>query len=112
VTAFYAGEGFLWYQTKLTGQGQAVLITPGPIDEVSLNNERLVASGNFVIARTAGISFQVRRAERSRLAHYLSGEPYARIYQGTGRLLMATTPYWRLRLNQKGNTQDPALELD
>jgi uncharacterized protein (AIM24 family) len=108
LTAFFAGEGLFWYQTKISGKGKAVLIAPGPVDEVNLNDERLVVDGNYVIARTSGIKFTIRRPTRSLLGYYLSGERYARVYQGTGRLLMATTPYWRLRIGQKGEALDPA----
>jgi uncharacterized protein (AIM24 family) len=108
LTAFFAGEGLFWYQTKISGKGKAVVIAPGPVDEVTLNNERLVVDGNYVVARTAGISFTIRRPTRSRLGYYLSGERYSRVYEGTGRLLIATTPYWRLRIGQKGEAQDPA----
>jgi uncharacterized protein (AIM24 family) len=109
LTAFYAGEGLFWYETKLSGKGQAVLIATGPVEEVTLNDERLVVDGNYVIARTSGISFSIRRPTRSRLRYYLSGERYARVYRGTGRLLMSTTPYWRLRLGKKGEAKDPAM---
>jgi len=109
LTAFFAGEGFFWYQTKISGKGKAVLIAPGPVDEVTLNNGRLVVDGNYVIARTASISFKIRRPTRSLLGYYLSGEQYSRVYEGTGRLLIATTPFWRLRIGQKGEAQDPAL---
>ncbi len=109
LTAFFAGEGLFWYQTKISGKGKVVVIAPGPVDEVSLNNERLVVDGNYVVARTASISFTVRRPTRSRLGYYLSGEKYSRVYEGTGRLMMATTPYWRLRVGQKGEDRDPAL---
>jgi uncharacterized protein (AIM24 family) len=108
LSAFFAGEGLFWYQTKISGKGKAVVIAPGPVDEVTLNNERLVVDGNYVVARTAGISFTIRRPTRSRLGYYLSGERYSRVYEGTGRLLIATTPFWRLRIGQKGEAQDPA----
>ena len=108
MTAVFAGEGPFWFQTKISGKGQAVLVAPGPVDEVVLNDQRLVVDGKYVIARTSGIKFTVRRPTRSRLGYYLSGEKYARVYEGTGRLLIATTPYWRLRLGQKGQARDPA----
>jgi len=52
---------------------------------------------------------RIRRPTRSLLGYYLSGERYSRVYEGTGRLLIANTPYWRLRIGQKGGAQDPAL---
>ena len=91
LTAFFAGEGLFWYQTKISGKGKAVVIAPGPVDEMTLNNERLVFDGNYVVARTAGISFTIRRPTRSRLGYYLSGERYSRVYEGTGRLASIST---------------------
>ncbi len=109
LTAFFAGEGLFWYQTKISGSGKAVLIAPGPVDEVSLNDERLVVDGNYVIARTARVSFKIRRPSRSLLCYYLSGVRYSRVYEGTGRLLMASTQFGRLSVGQIGEAQDPAV---
>jgi uncharacterized protein (AIM24 family) len=104
-TSFFAGEGFLWFVTKAWGKGKVVLAVQGPVEEVELNNGRLVVDGKYVIARTDGISFSISRPTRSRMSYYLSGEGYARVYQGTGRLLLCTTPYWRLRL-KSGEVKD------
>jgi uncharacterized protein (AIM24 family) len=108
LTAFWAGEGLFWYQTKVAGEGQVVVIAQGPVEERTLTNERLVVDGNFVIARTSGVSFTIRRPTRSFLGYYLSGQRYARVYQGTGRVLIATTPYWRLQIGRRGQAHDPA----
>jgi uncharacterized protein (AIM24 family) len=107
-TSLFAGEGLWWFQTKATGKGQVVLISQGPVDELTLNDERIVVDGKYVLARTSSLKFSVRRPTRSRLGYYLSGERYARVYQGTGRLLISTTPYWRLRMGQTGKAKDPA----
>ena len=73
LTALLAGEGLFWYQTKISGKGKAVVIAPGPVDEMTLNNERLVVDGNYVVARTAGVSFTIRRPTRSSLGLATSG---------------------------------------
>jgi len=109
LTAFWAGEGFFWYQTKVKGQGKVVLASQGPVEQVSLNNESFVADGKFVLARTNGISLKIRRPTRSLLGYFLSGERYARVYSGTGKLLVSTTPYWRFRMQQPGHQRDAAL---
>ena len=44
-TAFFAGEGLLWYKTALSGDGQVVLTVDGPVEEVSLENDRLLVDG-------------------------------------------------------------------
>ena len=100
-TSLWAGQGLLWYKTALTGEGQAVLQVDGPVEEVKLENDRLVADGPFVIARTDGISLSVRRPSKSILAHWLSGQKLAFVYRGTGKLLLCTTPYWRQRMQRE-----------
>lgn len=108
MTSFYAGEGFFWYQTAARGTGKVILATQGPVEEVTLDKGRLVVAGDYVVGRTTGVKLSIRRAEESYLAHKLSGEGYARVYEGTGRLLMCTTPYWRLSVKGSG-VKDPLL---
>jgi len=108
LTSFWAGEGLFSYQTAAHGKGKVVLTARGPVEELTLNGGKLVVDGNYVIARTSGIKFTVRWAAKSFFSHLLSGERYARVYEGTGRLLMCTTPYWRLRITE-GEFKDPIL---
>jgi uncharacterized protein (AIM24 family) len=108
LTSFWAGEGFFWYQTAAQGKGKVVLTSQGPVEEMTLNNERIVVEGNYVLGRTNCIKFSIRRAAKSIFSHLLSGEAYARVYEGTGRLLLCTTPYWRFRI-KGGEFKDPAL---
>jgi uncharacterized protein (AIM24 family) len=100
-TALWAGQGLLWYKTALKGDGQVVLAVDGPVQEVELVDDRLVADGPFVIARTAGISLSIRRPAKSWLSYWLSGQKRALIYEGTGKLLLCTTPYWRQRMQKE-----------
>lgn len=100
-TALWAGEGLLWYKTALKGDGQVVLAVDGPVQEVELVDDRLVADGPFVIARTAGISLSVRRPAKSLMSFWLSGQKRAFVYEGTGKLLLCTTPYWRQRMQKE-----------
>jgi len=100
-TSYMADQGLLWYKTALEGEGQVVLKVDGPVEEVRLDNDRLVADGPFVIGRTRGISLSVRRPARSLVSHWLSGQRRAFVYQGTGRLLLCTTPYWRQRMQRE-----------
>jgi uncharacterized protein (AIM24 family) len=108
LTSFWAGEGLVWYHTKLSGAGKVVLAAQGPVDEMALDGEKLVVDGPFVIARTAGIKFSIRRPARTRWSTWLSGQTSARVYEGKGRLLMCTTPYWRLAMKDK-HFSDPML---
>jgi uncharacterized protein (AIM24 family) len=108
MTSFWAGEGFFWYQTAASGKGKVVLKTEGPVEERTLQNERVVVTGNYVIGRTEGVKFTIRRAAKSLIAHWLSGEKAARVYEGTGKVLLCTTPYWKLAVKNKAYG-DPAL---
>ncbi|MFM7033694.1 MAG: AIM24 family protein [Planctomycetia bacterium] len=100
-TAWWAEQGLLWYKTALKGDGQVVLAVDGPVQEVELVNDTLVADGPFVIGRTSGISMSVRRPAKSLLSFWLSGQKRAFVYQGTGKLLLCTTPYWRQRMQKE-----------
>jgi uncharacterized protein (AIM24 family) len=97
-TAYWADQGFFWYKTALKGEGQAVLSVQGPIEEVTLDNDQLIADGPFVVAHTSGIRLSVRRPARSWLSYWMSGQKLAYCFRGTGKLLLCTTPYWRARM--------------
>jgi uncharacterized protein (AIM24 family) len=92
-TSFWAGEGFIDYQTKVTGYGRVVLNAPGPVEEVTLENERLMVEGKLVLARTEGLAYRMRRAT-SLVQSLFSGESAMRAYEGTGKALVCWTPYW------------------
>jgi uncharacterized protein (AIM24 family) len=98
LTSFWAGEGLLWYKTALKGEGQVVLSVAGPVEEVRLENERLFTDGPFVVARTQGISMRIKRPAKSIVSHWLSGQKAAYCYEGTGKMLLCTVPYWRARM--------------
>jgi uncharacterized protein (AIM24 family) len=100
-TSWWADQGLFWYKTALKGDGQAVLAVDGPVQEVEIENDRLLADGPFVIARTAGIRLRMRRPARSFLSSWLSGQQLAYSYEGTGKLLLCTTPYWRQRMQKE-----------
>ncbi|NBW96394.1 MAG: AIM24 family protein [Planctomycetia bacterium] len=102
-TSYWADQGLLWYKTALRGPGQAVLAVDGPVEEVELVDDRLVADGPFVIARTAGLALSVRRPARSWVSYWMSGQKLAYVYEGTGKLLLCTTPYWRQRMQRERN---------
>jgi uncharacterized protein (AIM24 family) len=98
VTSFWAGEGFIDFQTRVSGQGRVVLNAAGPVHEVELRGERLAVEGKLVIARTEGVRYGIRRPTRSIIGYWLSGEELVRTYSGWGKVLMTTTPYWNQRL--------------
>jgi uncharacterized protein (AIM24 family) len=106
-SAWWADQGLFWYKTALQGEGQVVLAVDGPVQEVELVNDRLVADGPFVVARTAGLRLSIRRPTRSWLSFWLSGQRRSYVDEGTGKLLLCTTPYWRQRM-QKERVRDGA----
>jgi len=98
MTSLWSGEGIISLSTRVSGSGKIVLKTRGPVQMIKLNNERLVADGKYVLARTEDISYRVRRAARSPLASILSGERRLRVFEGNGRVLLSSYPYWRYLL--------------
>jgi uncharacterized protein (AIM24 family) len=103
LTSLWAGEGFIYLQTKVSGRGKVALATKGPIEEIDLEpGKNFVAEGKYVIGRTAGVSLKIRRASKSYLGKFTSGEGSVRVYAGTGRILLNPTYYWRYRLHASG----------
>lgn len=98
LTALKSGEGFMDFQTKLSGVGQVVLRAQGPVQVMQLNQDRLVVDGNYVIARSGSVAYSAQRATKSLLGSLTSGEGFVRIYEGTGTILIAPIPYWRGRM--------------
>ncbi len=98
LTSFKSGEGLVNFQTKVKGKGKVVINVPGPVQELRLNNERLVVDGKFVVARPASIAYSIERATKSIIGSMTSGEGYVRVFQGSGTLLFAPVPYWKNRM--------------
>jgi uncharacterized protein (AIM24 family) len=96
-TAFWTGEGFIQFQTKVSGSGKVVVRTDGPVEEIKIRGGRYLAEGKIVVGRTGGISYTFQRPTGGYLGYLVSGESYLRCYEGSGRLLVCSTPYWRLR---------------
>lgn len=98
MTSLWSGEGFIYYQTKLSGHGKVVLNADGPVDEVVLKDSRLKVDGRLVIARTEGIKYTMQRSAKSILSSMLSGQGMMRTFEGTGSLLLSRIPFWNKRL--------------
>jgi len=103
MNAFWAGDGLVDYATRIEGEGQVVVTTRGPAEELLLGPGETFAceARGVVIARTAGIQYRIRRPERSYLGSWLSGERALRVYTGPGRLVLVETPYWGAFLMEK-----------
>lgn len=92
-TSLWTGEGFIDYGTRVSGYGRVVLNAPGPVEEVTLKDERLMVEGRLVLARTAGLEYRLRRAT-TLVQSFFAGEARLRVYAGTGKALVCWTPYW------------------
>ena len=111
MTSIWAGEGPVYLQTRVRGYGKVALATRGPVEEITLGDGRSIATeGKYVIARTGGVSFTVRRTTKNYFGRFTSGEGFVRVYEGNGRVLLNPAPYWRYRLfNERNrNSDDPA----
>jgi uncharacterized protein (AIM24 family) len=99
LTSLWAGEGLVYLQTKVSGHGRVVVTSSGPIDEITLEADKnFVVEGKYVVGRSAGVSFKLRRATKSFFGKYTAGEGLVRVYGGPGRILLNPAPYWRFRL--------------
>jgi len=91
-SAAFGGEGL--FQTKIKGQGIAVLYSPVPrseIQEFSLNNSKLSVDGNFAMMRTSGVDFRAEKSSKSWVATSVSGEGLLQTFTGTGKVWIAPT---------------------
>jgi len=116
MTSLRTGEGIFDFQTRVSGHGKVMLHAPGPVEEVVLSKEsnnqgRLVADGKQVLARTAGIKYTAALPGWMPWSRATTGEKVLRTYEGEGRLLISTTPYWRYMVAQQRQGQGPADDL-
>ena len=96
VAGLVGGEGL--FQTKVKGRGKVVMLAQGPVEEVHLQNDRLVVDGNFAIARTSTLNYRVEKATKSIFGSMTSGELLVNTFEGTGTVLLAPVPYWGVML--------------
>jgi len=102
LTSLWAGEGFVYLQTRVSGHGQVAVCTKGPVDQVELKEgEQLIVEGNCVIGRTQSVRFSMRRPTKNFWGRFTSGEPIVRSYCGPGKVLLNPTYYWRYFMMQQ-----------
>jgi uncharacterized protein (AIM24 family) len=95
---FMSGEGFL--QTAVVGTGKVIAASPGPIEVVDLKNEQLVLDKAYAVARSAGLSYNVRQSSRSITGTFASGEGFVQVIEGTGRVYLSAIPNHSLALQE------------
>lgn len=86
----FSGEGFI--QTAVSGTGVVIACSPGPIEVVDLQNERLVLDGAYAVARSSGLGYSVQKSSRSLFATAASGEGFVQVIEGTGRVYLSSIP--------------------
>jgi uncharacterized protein (AIM24 family) len=95
--SLWSGDGFFPWKTTLSGKGRVVINAPGPVEEVSINDESLKVQGRLVLGRTDGLVFG-SELPSTYLRSKISGQQRLRSYTGTGKALVCWTPYWNDRL--------------
>lgn len=89
-SALLGGEGL--FQTKLSGKGKVVLISPTPESELKkfkLTGDKLSVDGNFAILRTASIDFKVEKSTKTLVGSALSGDGLLQTFTGNGDVWIA-----------------------
>jgi uncharacterized protein (AIM24 family) len=84
------GEGF--FQTKVEGTGKVVGQAQGPVQEIVLQNDKLVVDGRFAVAREAKLNFSVQKVQKSLIGSMASGEGFVNVIEGSGKVLIAPIP--------------------
>lgn len=87
ISAMFSGEK--WFQTVVAGIGKVVINSAGPLEEITMNNDKLVVDGRFAVARTSGIELKVTKATRGIFSTVISGEGLVNTFTGTGKVLIA-----------------------
>ena len=102
LTSLWAGEGFVYLQTQVSGHGKVVVTTKGPVEVIDLEEgQEVVVDGDCVIGRMASVKFQMRRPTENYLGRFTAGEPIVRVYKGPGKILLNPTFTWRYALSER-----------
>jgi uncharacterized protein (AIM24 family) len=91
-SSLFGGEGM--FQTKIQGEGIAVLYSPVPVSElqkIQLNGDKLSVDGNFALLRSEGVEFRAEKSSKSWVATSVSGEGLLQTFSGTGSVWIAPT---------------------
>ena len=86
-SAFLGNEGF--FNLKLVGKGICALESGVPrseIVEIRLKDDVLKIDGSFAICWSGDLEFTVKRAGKTLLGSFASGEGFVNTFKGTGRV--------------------------
>ncbi len=98
IPGFRRSENFM--QTVVSGTGTVVLSIPGPVEMIELKNDRLVADGAFVVARTEGLTLELKKSSKPVMGNIAWGEGVESILEGTGCVYLAPIPNPRVLLEK------------
>jgi uncharacterized protein (AIM24 family) len=103
--SLWAGDGFFPWKTTITGPGTVALNAPGPVETIDVRDTSFRVQGRLVLGRTDGLRFSSRRSA-SFPRNLISGQKRLRVYTGTGRLMIAWTPYWNHHMYRRMTGED------
>jgi len=89
-SAILGGEGL--FNTKLVGDGVAVLESSVPYDElmeITLDNSEARIDGPYAVAWSGNLQFTVEKVNNSIISSIATGEGVVNVYRGTGKILVA-----------------------
>ena len=89
-SAILGGEGL--FNTKLVGDGVAVLESSVPYDElmeITLENSTARIDGPYAVAWSGNLDFTVEKVNKSFISSMATGEGVVNVYRGTGKILVA-----------------------
>ncbi|WP_085023607.1 AIM24 family protein [Anaerovibrio sp. JC8] len=89
-SAILGGEGL--FNTKLVGDGVAVLESSVPYDElmeITLDNSVARIDGPYAVAWSGNLQFTVEKVNKSLISSLGTGEGIVNVYRGTGKILVA-----------------------
>lgn len=102
-SALFGGEGL--FQTRIYGNGIAVLYSPVPTQEIvkyQLNGDKLFVDGNFALMRSESIKFRVEKSSKNLISTGVSGEGLLQTFEGEGFVWIAPTQGVYEKINIKG----------
>jgi uncharacterized protein (AIM24 family) len=91
--SFWAGDGLLSWKTSITGPGIVAINAPGPVETIEIKDSEFRAQGRLVLGSTDGLKFTSQIPARFP-RNYISGQKRLRVFTGTGKVMVAWTPYW------------------
>jgi uncharacterized protein (AIM24 family) len=105
--SLWAGDGLLAWKTTISGPGKVAINVPGPVETVEITDAQFRAQGRLVLGRTEGLRFASERSARFP-RNFISGQKRMRVYTGTGKVLVAWTPYWNHHMYTRMTGEDIA----